>query len=397
MPTPNLLDSQQGAVSKLSKLKVGALYMDAGTGKTRSALEILKTVPELKYILWLTPYRTKQNLRDELLKWGCTDADIVGIETISSSDREYLRLHNKLNEFGKSAAVVVDESLKIKNLEAKRTKRITELGKLAEYRLILNGTPVSRNLLDVWAQMEFLSPKILKMNFAEFKNTFCEYTVMSRRIAGRTVSKREWINKYHNVQHLYNLIKPYVYECDLDLQVGKQYIDVDFRLSRTEMERYNEIKEHFLNPEKLLMLNNNIFLRMTQKMQYVYTNSEEKYQFLDRFLKENDSKKVLIFRKYIDADLELKRRYPNLRTLSIQSESMGLNLQNYDTIILWDKVWDYALIKQMEHRIWRIGQKNTCRFINLNANVGLDKMMIKSAVKKRDVLKFFKKTVINNL
>lgn len=390
MQTANLLDSQKGAIGKLSQLKVGALYMEAGTGKTRAALELLKTLPELDYVLWLTPFRTKQNLSEELKKWGGIDADIVGIETISSSDREFLRLHRNLTKHGKTAAVVVDESLKIKNLDAIRTKRIIELGKMAEYRLILNGTPVSRNLLDVWAQMEFLSPKILKMDLAEFKNTFCEYTTITKRFTRNLVKKREWINKYHNVEHLYALIRPYVYECNLDLEIGKQYINVDFKLSDAEMERYNFIKNEYLNDEKLQYLNNNIFLEMTQKMQNGYTNSEEKYQFLDQFLRENNPKKVLIFRKYLSADTELRKRHPKLRVLSIQSESMGLNLQDYDTIIVWDKTWDYALIKQMRHRIWRTGQKNTCRFINLNGNVGLEKLIIKSNDKKKTLLETFK-------
>lgn len=390
MQTANLSGSQKEAVAKLSRLRVGALYMEAGTGKTRSAIELLRTLPKLDYILWLTPFRTKDNLSKELQKWGGLNADIVGIETVSSSAQEYLRLHRTLTEFGKSSAVIVDESLKIKNFDAIRTKRIIELGKLAEYRLILNGTPLSRNLLDLWAQMEFLSPKILKMDLAEFKNTFCEYTTVTKRYTKNMVTKREWINKYHNVEYLYSLIRPYVYECNLDLEIGKQYIDVDFRLSDAEMEQYNYIKNEYLNDEKMQYLNNNIFIEMTQKMQHGYTNSEQKYQFLDRFLKENDAQKVLVFRKFLSADAELKKRYPKLRVLSIQSESMGLNLQNYDTIITWDKTWDYALTNQMEHRIWRTGQSNTCRFINLNGNVGLETLIQKSNDKKQSLLLTFK-------
>lgn len=390
MQTANLSDNQKCAVAKLSKLKVGALYMEAGTGKTRAAIELIKPIHELEYVLWLTPFRTKQNLAKELKKWGGLEADIVGIETISNSDREYLRLSNRLSESGKKSAVIVDESLKIKNINAIRTKRIIELGKKAEYRLILNGTPISRDLLDIWAQMEFLSPKILNMDLSEFKNTFCEYTTLTKRFTRNVVTKREWINKYHNVEYLYSLIRPYVYECDLELEIRRQYIDIDFNLSEEEMKQYTYIRDHYLNSEKLQYLNNNIFLEMTQKMQHAYTNSESKYQFLNVFLRENDIDKVLVFRKYLSADAELKKRFPRLRVLSIQSESMGLNLQDYDTIILWDKSWDQALINQMEHRIWRIGQTNKCRFINLNGNVGLEQLIQKSIDKKQTLLHTFK-------
>jgi superfamily II DNA or RNA helicase len=60
-----LLDNQLNAISKLQKLKVGALFMEPGTGKTRSAFEIIKSIPGNPYILWLTPFLTKQNLQDE--------------------------------------------------------------------------------------------------------------------------------------------------------------------------------------------------------------------------------------------------------------------------------------------------------------------------------------------
>jgi SNF2 family DNA or RNA helicase len=384
-----LLDNQLNAISKLQKLKVGALFMEPGTGKTRSAFEIIKSIPGNPYILWLTPFLTKQNLQAELTKWGGLDCEIVGIETISSSDRTYLQLFRKL-EVAWNSVVIVDESLKIKNWDAKRTRRIIELGKIAEYRLVLNGTPISRNLVDAWAQFEFLSPKILNMGQAEYKNTFCEYTRITKRFGGNKTYTKEYINKYHNVDYLYSLIQPYVFECDLSLEIGKQYIDIDFKIEAAIMKEYQMLKEKYLDNEKLQMMNNNFFLELTMKMQHLYTNAEEKFEILDRFLKENNPQKILIYRKYLDAEEAIKKRYPNIRVLSIQSEAFGLNLQAYDTIIMWDKVWDYALVKQMEHRIWRTGQTNVCRFINLNGNVGLEQLIINNINKKQNLLDYFK-------
>jgi len=158
------LNSQKKAVKKLSAVKCGALFMEAGTGKTRSALELIRNT-DTDYILWLTPFQTKKNLQKEIDKWGGLDCDIVGIESLQNSDRIYLDCLNSLLKF-KKATIVVDESLLIKNNTAKRTNRILELSKHSEYRLILNGTPLSRNLLDLWAQIQFLSPKILDMDEA---------------------------------------------------------------------------------------------------------------------------------------------------------------------------------------------------------------------------------------
>ena len=140
----NLSDKQTKAVKKLKKYKVGALFMEPGTGKSRVAYELIRSVSQIDYILWLTPFQTKQNLLLELLKINAdvTKIEIEGIESLSNSDNLYLKLYNKLLT-SKRPFIVVDESLKIKNHDAKRTKRIIQLGNLANYKLILNGTPLS--------------------------------------------------------------------------------------------------------------------------------------------------------------------------------------------------------------------------------------------------------------
>lgn len=387
-----LLDNQVNAINKLQQMKVGALFMDPGTGKTRAAIELVKDIDSFR-ILWLTPFQNKDNLTQEIRKWAprkvFVQSSILGIETLSSSDHTYL-LWLEILQTEKKVVVIVDESLKIKNWDAIRTKRIIELGKLAEYKVILNGTPISRNLLDVWPQMEFLSPKILGMSLAEYKNTFCEYLKITKRFNGKKGYTKEFIVKYHNVNHLYSLIQPYVFEADLSLEVGKQYLDYDFELDELLMEEYQALKTKYLDDEVLQWKNNNIFLELTQKMQHIYSLSSEKFEIVDRILKSTDPGKVLIFRKYLDSDAELKTRYPNIKVLSLQSQSLGLNLQDYHTIIIWDKMWDYALIKQMEHRIYRTGQKETCRFINLNGNVNLDRLILANLEKKCDLLEYFK-------
>jgi predicted helicase len=64
-----LLTQQNKAIDKLHRLKVGALFMEPGTGKTRTAYELVKSVKS-DYIFWLTPFQTKQNLQDEINKCG---------------------------------------------------------------------------------------------------------------------------------------------------------------------------------------------------------------------------------------------------------------------------------------------------------------------------------------
>ena len=389
------LTQQSKAINKLQKYKVGALFMDPGTGKTLTAYELIKSIPDIDYILWLTPFQTKDNLAAEHIKCGGLDADIVGIESLSNSSTITLELYSKL-EKAKNPFIVCDESLKIKNWNAKRTKRIVELGKLSKYKLILNGTPLSRNLLDLWAQMEFLDSRILNMGLAEYKNTFVEYTTVTKKL-GNKLMRREFINKYHNVDYLYKLIEPYVFESNLELDTKKQYVKLNYKLTPKEEEEHNFIKKKYLDDERLVFLRANIFLEITQKLQHNYSQSPEKFELVKKILSENDKSKVIIFAKYIDTQEQLKEQFPDTLILSWQKHAYGLNLQQYNRIIFFDKVWDYALRDQAEHRVYRIGQDDDCVFYDFTGNVGLEDMIDKNVSKKQSLLEYFKTKSVKEL
>jgi len=356
-----LLDKPLQAIKKLQQLKVGALFMEPGTAKTSAAHALINSIKGVDYVLYLAPYQAintpnyNESIVAEIESCGgfSMPHEFIGIESLSNSGRIYLELIHKL-EKAKNPAIICDESLKIKNSDAKRTQRIIELGKLARYKLVLNGTPLSRNLLDLWSQMEFLSPTILKMQETQFKNTFCEYVTMTKCIGYKKII-REWIDKYHNLDYLYSLIGPFVFEADLEIDAKKQYINIPYLLTDSEIIEHNRLKEKYLDNEAMEARNNNIFLEITQKLQHSYSLSPEKFKIIDRILSKNDRSKVVICAKYIDTQKKLKEIYPDIRILSWQKNSFSLNLQNYNILIKWDKHWDYALHDQLEHRIYRTG------------------------------------------
>lgn len=73
--------------------------------------------------------------------------------------------------------ILLDESHRIKSPSAKKSTAIHSLGPIADYRVILTGTPVtkSKRLFDVYSQWKFLNPERFlddfggHMTFAEFK------------------------------------------------------------------------------------------------------------------------------------------------------------------------------------------------------------------------------------
>lgn len=113
----DLLVHQAKAIDKLRRLKVGALFMEPGPGKTRAAYELVKSVKS-DFILWLTPFQTKENLLNEINKCGGLEMlEIVGIETLSSSDRKYLDLFEKVNK--RNTFLIVDETSNLIILKTK--------------------------------------------------------------------------------------------------------------------------------------------------------------------------------------------------------------------------------------------------------------------------------------
>lgn len=377
---------QKKAIEKLNRLKVGALFMEPGTGKTRTAIELINGTAA-DWVLWLTPYQNKANLEVEIKKWNFNlPYQIAGIESLSSADRLYLELLNRL-QARQHPFIVLDESLKIKNRDAIRTQRIIKLGEISEYRLILNGTPISKNILDLWSQMQFLSPKILGMGFNEFKDTFVEYVRYQPAGGGRWL---EFIDDYHNLDYLYSLISPFVYDAKLELDKNKRYISVEYWINDYYQD-YQDIKNYYLSN---VMWNQdpNIFLAMTQQMQQAYCTETRKFELVKKLL----TPKTIIFCKFIKSRMELQERFPKTKVLTYGKGSLGLNLQAYNQIIFFDKTFNYAQREQAERRIYRIGQQTDCRFVDLTGDIGLEKFIDTNIQNKTTLLDAFKRAAKNN-
>lgn len=391
-----LLRHQKECLGHLKEWKVGAMFMEPGTGKTRVAMELVNGT-DCSDLFWIGPLRTIDGVREEVYKWGGwkMPSFYYGVESISASDRIWMELRGKV-ECSRKPFVVVDESLKIKNSGAKRTKRILELGTLVEYKIVLNGTPMTRNMMDLWTQMEFLSPKILNMTEREFKNTFCEYTTVTKRIGCRAYSK-EFITGYENVDYLHSLVKHYVYHCDLSLNVCQNYQEIRYALDDDSREEYLELKEKYLDDEVLQWKNNNIFLEMTTKMQHVYCCDSGKFEVMDKLFETIPQENSIIFCKYIDSRKECERRYQKAKVLSYQKESFGLNMQKYNHTIYFDKIWDLALRIQSGRRTYRTGQEYDCYYYDLTGDVGLENMIDKNIEKKVSISEYFKKVNIEEL
>ena len=76
--------------------------------------------------------------------------------------------------------IILDESHRIKSPAAAKSRSMHMLGPLADYRLLMTGTAVTKKkrVYDIYSQWQFLYPMRFRigrepMNFAEFKSMFC--------------------------------------------------------------------------------------------------------------------------------------------------------------------------------------------------------------------------------
>ena len=435
-----LYEHQKKAFEKLIRIKVGALYLDMGTGKTRTTLELIKRRLEkgkINHILWLCPYSVKRNLEEDIIKhtgeFNKNLFTICGIETLSSSIKTNLKLLELVEN--KKCYLIVDESNLIKNPFAKRTKNILRLSEKCTYKLILNGTPISKNESDLYAQWLLLDWRILGYkSFWSFSANHLEY---DPKIKGK-------IRRCLNVDYLVEKIAPYTYqvkkdEC-LDLP-EKTYEKVYYNLTNKQDEHYLDIANQLLF--EVDELEPHTIYRMFTGLQNVISGFKvtvksklEKELFFNdpydnprirKFMSVIDDiseYKVIVFCKYTEeittivkllneeygenvaipffGEIKQKQRHKNIDMFKGESRFLvanktcgayGLNLQFCNYIIYYSNDWDYATRSQSEDRVHRIGQDKNVHIIDICCNNTLDERILSCLRKKENLVDSFKSEI----
>jgi SNF2 family DNA or RNA helicase len=124
---------------------------------------------------------------------------------------------------------------------------------------------------------------------------------------------------------------------------------------------------------------------------------EGKMEAVDRLLRDMPQEETIIFCRFIVAQDECRKRWPKVTVLSMQKESLGLNLQKYRHTIFFDRVWDYALLLQASRRTYRTGQEQDCHYYELTANTGLDAMIDKNIRNKVTMSEYLKRVSLEEL
>ena len=439
----DLYPHQRTAVNKLLPVRVGGLFMEMGTGKTLSAIELVsRRQYKISNVIWFCPVGLKSTIDFEIRKH--TDCQsiyvfddktnmqnvpdslwyIIGIESMSSSNRMVLTANALINE---NSFVIVDESSYIKGHDSLRTKRITLMSERAKYRLILTGTPMSQGVVDLYAQMRFLSSKILGYNsFYSFAHNHLEY---SEKYPGLII-------RAHNTGLLASKIQPYVYqvtkeEClDLpDKLFDSRYFDMTYEQSQF----YQQAKDEILLDIKDGEIDSYTIFRLFTALQQItsgyWNHPRFRYEFqhlrletlCDIIKSIPQDKKIIIWCKFIysiehiikrlrdefgydsvscyygklgekerDKEIEKFRNEARFFIATMQTGGHGLTLNESHYVIFYENTFKYADRLQAEDRCHRIGQPEKVTYIDIVCRSGIERRIQESMTKKSNVIQDFK-------
>jgi SNF2 family DNA or RNA helicase len=453
--TTELLAHQRAAAEKMLSTRVGALFMDMGTGKSRTAIELAAARQDrIDKVVWFTLVSLKETVRHEIKKHTtATDADIclfdqrtsdaaipaagwyvIGLESMGSSSRVTLAVNKLVTT---RTMVIVDESSYIKGHRAKRTNRVTALAERARYRLILTGTPISQGVQDLFSQMRFLSPRILGYrSWYSFARNHLEY---SDRYLGLIVNT-------HNEEWLAAKIQPYVYqvtkdEClDLPVKLSESYY---CRLTAEQREYYDRAKQDFFEDVMAYDRPNSQFqssipiFRLFSRLQSIccgFSRGDDgrvtalDNNRLDLLLlvieRIGPEEKIVIWGKYRPAidliveglveryeqaavcqyhgGLDERRRHQEVsrwresgRFLVATQEAggHGLDLTSARTEIFYGNGFKYSSRIQAEDRCHRIGQTRPVTYIDIWSHCGIEERIASALSAKGDAVQRFKEEI----
>ena len=391
-----LTEQQEGAFQKFKELRVGALFMEQGTGKTRVALDLIRET-DSDLVIFFCPCSTKNNLQSEIDKWGIDkEYFIFGYETISSSDTTYLKILDIIKD--KKVFIVADESIFIKNENSKRYRRLMNIAKHSHYRLILNGTPITKDEWDIYNQMSFLSPKIIDMDRSKFLNTFFKRVKYKKR--GQSAREFYKLSEV-NIDYLHKLIEPYIFECSFQFDKKVKSTNIEIIASEENREKYEFSKQRLLNS----LFIGEACLEQFQNLAVTCFDDKNRHKEIARHLKGQ----IIVFctllsevndiSKEIDCYVitgaqNLKERAEIINKfkaddkpllMTIGTGAYGLNLQFCNKIAFASIAFDYGKIDQAKSRIRRLGQERDIEYIYFTSDLGIYNMIQENNQRKIDL------------
>jgi len=367
----------------------------------------------------------KKKLKDIIYPNGKLRILLMNIEALSGSvGIKYVTQFLHKNR----TLLAIDESTTIKTPTASRTKNAIKISKLAKVRRIMTGSPVTKNPLDVYAQLEFLSPNITRQNYWAFKS---RYAVMVRRNFGKRSTNL--VVGSQRLPELNTIIDQYSYrvlkEDCLDLP-EKIYTTRTISLTSEQVKAYEEMRRFNITEmdgktmtslstlAALIRLHQitcghvtfddgdtkeiksnrmNELLNILEEVDgkvIIWANYRFDIKKIQQTLSEKfgsdsvatyygdtkDRDRQNIVEKFQDKNSSLKYFVGNPST-----GGYGLTLTAAHTVVYYSNSYDLEKRMQSEDRAHRIGQVNKVTYVDMIAEGTVDEKIVRSLRSKIDI------------
>jgi len=405
-----------------------------GLGKTTSTLTAITDLKDgfsVNKVLIIAPLRVANSVwAQECEKWEhlkhlsvsvatgserqriaalCVDADVYAI------NRENVTW---LVEYYKKSwpfdCVVIDEASSFKSSSSQRFKALKKILPFTEYMILLTGTPSPNGLLDIWSQQYLIDFGLsLGRTMTAYKQRFFESDFMGYKFTpreGADESIRKLISNntmsmgaadYLELPDRIDLIEHAV----MSSTSLKKYLDFEKTLL-TELEDGKEIEatSAAVLANKLLQFANGA--NYTDEHHNYTVIHDAKLDVLEELIEHEPNENILVAYNY-KSDLErLQKRFPDAVVLDKEAEtiarwnrgeikmllahpasaSMGLNLQQGGSIIVWfGLTWSLENYLQFNARLHRQGQMKPVRIVHLVAQGTIDERVLKVIAEKDSV------------
>lgn len=417
-----------------------ALFMEMGTGKSKVVIDWLRLKDIKDKILIVTVNEPLcYNWTDELkMNSDYSSKVLLGVKEdrlymLSTSGDCYIINYAGLDVVFSYLydmewnAVILDESRKIKNLDAKRTKYSILLGRKAKHRAILTGTPLI-NPLDIFAQFLFLDDgKTFGKFFGQFKRTY--FIKEDNYFGAKWIINPDMIDEY--LDRIFESSVWYSKDECLDLP-EKVHQVISVRLGREQTEDYEKLSQGFgdLNITNMSVLElENKFIKCSQITSGFikdrngdcaeYPDNNKLDTLMDLVETALECTKVVIFHNFVhDAHMiekELKKKdisFASLRgeiknkdeqykgfinndnvkvmVAHPQSGGMGLNFTVASVCIYYSLSYDVESLLQSQDRLHRIGQKHKVIYYYLICAHTIDVSIKKAFEEKKNFITMVK-------
>jgi len=151
--------------------------------------------------------------------------------------------------------VAFDESQRIKNPTAARTKRALEMAAAATIVRILSGTPATESPLNLWPQGTAIGVKPWPRSYFAFRNRYC--ITRQRSFPGRKAFTE--IVGYKNTEELERILEPFTFRITRkeawpetpDKQYSKLYVEMGTKQQRAYDEMKKKLRTELENGEEV--------------------------------------------------------------------------------------------------------------------------------------------------